>query len=105
MELLCIEQEYEPIALFDSVIVDDDRTLTNLIFTEEHYLITGSYFKCLQTELNTNNRSELASWMLEVCLSVCLSCFVYVCECVFYLILAIFIYKCKYFFFSIPFPF
>lgn len=79
MELLCIEQEYEPIALFDSVIVDDDRTLTNLIFTEEHYLITGSYFKCLQTELNTNNRSELASWMLEVC--ACLSVYRVLCMC------------------------
>ena len=69
MELLCIESETEPIALFDPNIVDDDRTLTNLIFTEEHYLITGSYFKCLQTDLTTNNRTELASWMLEVCLS------------------------------------
>ncbi|KAH9424845.1 Protein kinase binding [Dermatophagoides pteronyssinus] len=67
MELLCIESETEPIALFDPNIVDDDRTLTNLIFTEEHYLITGSYFKCLQTDLTTNNRTELASWMLEVC--------------------------------------
>lgn len=84
MELLCIESESEPIALFDPNIIDDDRTLTNLIFTEEHYLITGSYFKCLQTDLTTNNRTELASWMLEVCLSSSL-CYVIclpACVCV-----------------------
>lgn len=66
MDLLCIESHCEPKAIFDSAIIDDDRILANLIFTEEHYLITGSYFKCLQTDLTPNNRFELATWMLEV---------------------------------------
>lgn len=66
MDLLCVESQFEPQAIFDAAIVDDDRLLSNLIFIEEHYLITGSYFKCLQTDLTPNNRFELATWMLEV---------------------------------------
>ena len=66
MELLCIETASEPIASFDSSIIDDDRTLHNLILTEERYLIAGSYFKCLQTELKPSMRDIVANWMLEV---------------------------------------
>ncbi|UXI16033.1 vacuolar protein sorting-associated protein 33B [Sarcoptes scabiei] len=67
LELLCVESDTIPSAIFDSAIVDDDRTLSNLITIEERYLITGSYFKCLQTDLTSSNRCELATWMLEVC--------------------------------------
>ena len=66
MELLCIETEFEPTASFDAAIVDDDRILQNLIITEERYLIAGSYFKCLQTDLKANMRDIVANWMLEV---------------------------------------
>lgn len=66
MELLCIETELEPTASFDAALVDDDRILQNLVITEERYLITGSYFKCLQTDLKTNMRDTVANWMLEV---------------------------------------
>ncbi|XP_017489012.1 PREDICTED: G1/S-specific cyclin-D2-like, partial [Rhagoletis zephyria] len=67
MELLCIEREFEPTASLDGAILDDDRLLHNLILTEERYLITGSYFKCLQTDLKPSMREVVANWMLEVC--------------------------------------
>lgn len=70
LELLCVESDTIPSAIFDSAIVDDDRTLSNLITIEERYLITGSYFKCLQTDLTSSNRCELATWMLEVSVSI-----------------------------------
>ena len=70
MELLCIETQFEPKASFDSSIVDDDRILRNLMITEERYLITGSYFKCLQTDLKPHMRDVVANWMLEVLLAL-----------------------------------
>lgn len=70
MELLCIEREFEPTASLDGAILDDDRLLHNLICTEERYLITGSYFKCLQTELKPSMREVVANWMLEVTIAI-----------------------------------
>ncbi|KAI2796375.1 hypothetical protein RDWZM_006975 [Blomia tropicalis] len=67
MELFCIESEFELTASFDSAIIDDDRLLHNLMTTEEHYLINGSYFKCLQTDLKPSMRDIVSNWMLEVC--------------------------------------
>lgn len=67
MELLCIETQFEPTASFDTAIVDDDRILQNLVLTEERYIIAGSYFKCLQTDLKSSMRDVVANWMLEVC--------------------------------------
>lgn len=66
MELFCIESEFELTASFDSAIIDDDRLLHNLMTTEEHYLINGSYFKCLQTDLKPSMRDIVSNWMLEV---------------------------------------
>lgn len=66
MELFCTEPHFEPKSPFDSAIVDDDRILRNLVITEERYLITGSYFKCLQTDLKPHMRDVVANWMLEV---------------------------------------
>lgn len=61
-----MERQFEPEASFDGAILDDDRLLHNLIMAEEHYLITSSYFKCLQTDLKPGMRDVVANWMLEV---------------------------------------
>lgn len=62
----CLESEYEPLAAMDASIMDDDRLLKNLSVSEMHYLISGSYFKCLQTELRPEMRNQVADWLLEV---------------------------------------
>lgn len=66
MELLCIEYESEPRGYLDPVFIDDDRILKNLLQTEERYMITCSYFKCFQTELQEYMRKQVCSWMYEV---------------------------------------
>lgn len=66
MDLLCFENDFDPMAPFDTAILDDERLLRNLIQTEERYLITGSYFKCLQTDIKPSMRDVVANWMLEV---------------------------------------
>lgn len=71
MDLLCIEVECEPRAYGDPVFLDDDRVLSNLLLSEDRYLLSSCYFKCLQTELKTYMRRIVASWMLEVSLGVC----------------------------------
>lgn len=70
MELLCIEYEHEPRGYLDPVFIDDERILRNLLHTEERYIITCSYFKCFQTELQSYMRQIVCSWMLEVSYSV-----------------------------------
>ncbi|KAI1301644.1 G1/S-specific cyclin-D2 [Halotydeus destructor] len=67
MELLCIEIEGEPRAYGDPVFLDDDRVLSNLLRTEDRYILSSSYFKCFQAELKTYMRKIVSSWMLEVC--------------------------------------
>lgn len=66
MDLLCIEIESEPRAYDDLHILDDDRVLRNLLRTEDRYILSSSYFKCIQTELKTYMRKIVSSWMLEV---------------------------------------
>jgi len=66
MDLFCIEINGEPKAYSDPVFLDDERVLKNLMYTEERYTISSSYFKCLQTELKPYMRKVVASWMLEV---------------------------------------
>jgi len=52
----------------DPVLLKDDRVLHNLLVTEERYLPTPSYFKCVQTDIKANMRKIVADWMLEVCM-------------------------------------
>ena len=70
MDLFCIEINREPKATSDPVFLDDDRILKNLMLTEERYIISSSYFKCIQTELKPYMRKVVAGWMLEVCRTV-----------------------------------
>lgn len=69
MALLC--QEVVPEESFttitaDPVLLDDQRVLQNLLDSEDKYVISSSYFKCIQNDINPNMRSILAAWMLEV---------------------------------------
>lgn len=66
MDLLCTERSSEPKAYEDPVFLYDDRVLRNLMLTEERYIISSSYFKCIQTELKPDMRKIVASWLLEV---------------------------------------
>lgn len=66
LDLLCMERTSEPKAYCDPVFLDDDRVLKNLMLTEDRYVISSSYFKCVQTELKPYMRKIVASWMLEV---------------------------------------
>lgn len=54
-------------ASIDVNMLQDDRVLQNLLFTEENYCINTNYFETMQTEIKPWMRQTLASWMLEVC--------------------------------------
>ncbi|XP_043230428.1 G1/S-specific cyclin-D2-like isoform X3 [Amphibalanus amphitrite] len=54
-------------AIQDPVLVNDRRVLTNLLDTENVYLPSNSYFKCVQNEITPRMRQILAYWMVEVC--------------------------------------
>lgn len=69
MDLLCAEGFDIPIkrAFEDPVLLQDDRVLRNLLATEERYLPSPHYFKCVQTDIKPFMRKMVGSWMLEVC--------------------------------------
>ena len=66
MDLLCDEMECFRRAFEDPVLLRDDRVLHNLLTTEEKYLPSLSYFKCVQTDIKLFMRKMVADWMLEV---------------------------------------
>jgi len=67
MDLLCNEVDCIKRAYEDPVLLKDRRVLHNLLATEEKYLPSPSYFKCVQTDIHPNMRKIVADWMLEVC--------------------------------------
>lgn len=67
MDLLCIEPDSIKRAFEDRVLLQDDRVLHNLLATEERYLPSPSYFKCVQKDIKPFMRKIVAVWMLEVC--------------------------------------
>ena len=58
------------------MLLGDDRVLQNLLATEENYLPSPSYFRCVQKDIESWMRIKVAQWMLEVAKFVC------VCVCV-----------------------
>jgi len=54
-------------AFEDPVLLEDDRVLHNLLATEEKYLPSASYFRCVQNDIESWMRIKVAQWMLEVC--------------------------------------
>ena len=66
MDLLCGEMECFRRAFEDPVLLRDERVLQNLLTTEEKYLPSPSYFKCVQTDIKLFMRKMVADWMLEV---------------------------------------
>jgi len=67
MDLLCSEADCIKRAFEDPVLLNDDRVLKTLLHTEEKYLPSPSYFKCVQTDIKPFMRKIVANWMLEVC--------------------------------------
>ena len=53
-------------AIQDPALVNDRRVLSNLLDTENSYLPSYSYFKCVQNEIKPRMRQILAYWMVEV---------------------------------------
>ena len=66
MELLCTEAECIKRSFEDPVLLQDDRVLHNLLATEDRYLPSPTYFKCVQTDIEPFMRKMVATWMLEV---------------------------------------
>uniref|UniRef100_A0A8C4SF76 G1/S-specific cyclin-D2 n=1 Tax=Erpetoichthys calabaricus TaxID=27687 RepID=A0A8C4SF76_ERPCA len=67
MELLCYEVDTIRRARPDPNLLYDDRVLQNLLILEERFLPQGSYFKCMQKDIQPFMRRMVATWMLEVC--------------------------------------
>ena len=67
MDLFCTETESVKRSYEDPVLLKDDRVLENLLATEDRYLPSPSYFKCVQTDIKPFMRKMVATWMLEVC--------------------------------------
>lgn len=59
MELLCCKRD--PCNLLDN------RVLQIFLTFEEYYLPRGSYFKCMQKDIQHYMCNMVAMWMLEVC--------------------------------------
>ena len=57
----CFRRAFE-----DPVLLSDDRVLKNLLVTEDKYLPSANYFKCVQTDIKLFMRKMVADWMLEV---------------------------------------
>ena len=51
----------------DVNLLEDERTLRNLLHMEDFYRIQSNYFVYVQTEIKPWMRKMLSSWMLEVC--------------------------------------
>ncbi|KAJ8315791.1 hypothetical protein KUTeg_007941 [Tegillarca granosa] len=67
MNLMCCETETLKRAYEDPVLLKDDRVLQNLLATEDKYMPSPTYFKCVQTDIKPYMRKMVAQWMLEVC--------------------------------------
>ena len=69
-ELYCCENSMDYVgvkhAFEDPVLLKDDRVLQNLLATEEKYLPSASYFRCVQKDIESWMRKKVAQWMLEV---------------------------------------
>lgn len=51
----------------DFAMLNDERTLDNLVYLEDYYRIQANYFAYIQNEIKPWMRKTLATWMLEVC--------------------------------------
>ncbi len=51
----------------DINLLNDERTLKNLLHLEDYYRVQSNYFAYVQTEIKPWMRKMLSSWMLEVC--------------------------------------
>ena len=71
MDLLCCEPgSRTQYAYKDRVLLNDDRVLKNLLASEDKYLPSCNYFKIVQKEIEPYMRRMVATWMLEVKLSL-----------------------------------
>uniref|UniRef100_H2YLR3 Cyclin-like domain-containing protein n=1 Tax=Ciona savignyi TaxID=51511 RepID=H2YLR3_CIOSA len=51
----------------DPVLLNDPRVLRNLLELEERYLVSTSYFDCVQRDVQPYMRKIVATWMMQVC--------------------------------------
>ncbi|GIY31533.1 hypothetical protein CEXT_408431 [Caerostris extrusa] len=66
MELYCCESENVTRAYEDPLLNEDSRVFENLLVTEDRYVISSNYFKCVQSDLKPYMRTVVAEWMQEV---------------------------------------
>lgn len=72
MELFCCENNQSDFAVVsqpDKMLLDDDRVITNLLDSETEFVLHGSYVNTVQTEITSDMRRILTTWMSEVCMS------------------------------------
>lgn len=50
----------------DPVLLHDDRILQNLLELEERYLVSTSYFECVQRDVQPYMRKIVSGWMMQV---------------------------------------
>ena len=84
-DLLCCENASMQLdmncdSFCDPVLLKDDRVLQNLLDLEEEYMPNPGYLVCVQAEITSEARKEVAEWMLQVKL----------------LLIQIYLYKIKY---------
>ena len=72
MDLLCGEVDTVKRAYEDPVLLEDDRVLHNLLTTEDKYLASPNYYKCVQTDIQPFMRKMVSNWMLQVRIVHCL---------------------------------
>ncbi|XP_026695055.2 G1/S-specific cyclin-D2-like [Ciona intestinalis] len=51
----------------DPALLDDPRVLRNLLELEDRYLVSTSYFECVQKDVQPYMRKVVATWMMQVC--------------------------------------
>ncbi len=66
MELMCNEMD-SIVHSYEDPVLKEDRVLQNLLSSEDRYLPSPSYFKCVQSDVNAWMRKIVTDWMLEVC--------------------------------------
>lgn len=64
--LLCLESGVVNRAYEDPVLLKDNRVLQNLLSTEDRYVPTTCYFKCVQKDIRPYMRKMVSDWMAEV---------------------------------------